>query len=290
MPPKRTTTPMTDATIKKMIAQGVPDALAEYEANRSSGNGDDSHDSGSGRRRTKHTTRECIALTWWNSHVKTVGHDAAYGMTWKTLMKMLTDKYCPRGEIKKLEIEMWNMKVKGTDVMSYTQSFQELALMCGKMFLEESDQKVRAYAERQAENKRKLDNNNQAQQQPPKKQNMSRAYSAGPSEKKEYAGTLPLCNKCKFHHNDMCIVKCTNCNRVGHLTRDCRSHAVTNNKKTLTCFECGNQRHYRSDCLELKNQNHGNQAGGTKACEMMYALGGGETDQDLDNMEDDINA
>ncbi|GKG57291.1 hypothetical protein Tco_0584717, partial [Tanacetum coccineum] len=32
-------------------------------------------------------------------------HDAAYGMPWKTLMKMVFDKYCPRGEIKKLEIE-----------------------------------------------------------------------------------------------------------------------------------------------------------------------------------------
>ncbi|GJU27215.1 putative reverse transcriptase domain-containing protein [Tanacetum coccineum] len=31
-----------------------------------------------------------VALTWWNSHVKTVGHDAAYDMPWKTLMKMMT--------------------------------------------------------------------------------------------------------------------------------------------------------------------------------------------------------
>nr|GEU53929.1 reverse transcriptase domain-containing protein [Tanacetum cinerariifolium] len=31
------------------------------------------------------------ALTWWNSHVNTVGHDAAYGMPWKTLKKMTTD-------------------------------------------------------------------------------------------------------------------------------------------------------------------------------------------------------
>ncbi|GJS74932.1 hypothetical protein Tco_0724813 [Tanacetum coccineum] len=46
------------------------------------------------------------AQTWWNSHVKTIGHDAAYGMTWKALMKMLTNKYCPRSEIKKLEIEI----------------------------------------------------------------------------------------------------------------------------------------------------------------------------------------
>ncbi|GKE25471.1 reverse transcriptase domain-containing protein [Tanacetum coccineum] len=79
-------------------------------------------------------------LTCWNSHVKTVGHDAAYGMPWKTLKKMMTDKYCPRGEIKMLKIELWNLKVKGTDVLSYNQRFQELALMCSRMFSEESDE------------------------------------------------------------------------------------------------------------------------------------------------------
>ncbi|GJU64544.1 reverse transcriptase domain-containing protein [Tanacetum coccineum] len=80
------------------------------------------------------------ALTRWNSHVKTVGHDAAYGMPWKTLMKMMTAKYYPRSEIKKLEIEIWNLNVKGINVVSYTQQFQELALMCGRMFLKESDE------------------------------------------------------------------------------------------------------------------------------------------------------
>nr|GFA58046.1 hypothetical protein [Tanacetum cinerariifolium] len=40
-------------------------------------------------------TLHFVALTWWNTHVKTVGHDAAYGMPWKTLMKMMTDNYCP---------------------------------------------------------------------------------------------------------------------------------------------------------------------------------------------------
>ncbi|GKF02509.1 hypothetical protein Tco_0029432, partial [Tanacetum coccineum] len=29
---------------------------------------------------------------------------------------MMTDKYCPRSEVKKLEIEIRNLKVKGTDV------------------------------------------------------------------------------------------------------------------------------------------------------------------------------
>ncbi|GJW28744.1 putative reverse transcriptase domain-containing protein [Tanacetum coccineum] len=46
------------------------------------------------------------ALTWWNSHVKTTTPEAAYAMPWRTLKKMMTDKYCPRGKIKKLEFEM----------------------------------------------------------------------------------------------------------------------------------------------------------------------------------------
>ncbi|GKE19768.1 reverse transcriptase domain-containing protein, partial [Tanacetum coccineum] len=80
------------------------------------------------------------ALTWWNSHKKAVTQDVAYAMDWKALKKMMTVKYCPRGEIKKLEIELWNLKVKGTDIPSYTLRFQELALMCGRMFPEESDE------------------------------------------------------------------------------------------------------------------------------------------------------
>nr|GFC43708.1 hypothetical protein [Tanacetum cinerariifolium] len=87
-----------------------------------------------------------VALTWWNTHVKTVGHEAAYGMPWKTLMKMMTDKYCPRNEIKKLEMELWDLKVKGTDLASYTQRFQELALLCRRMFSDESD-KIEKYIE-----------------------------------------------------------------------------------------------------------------------------------------------
>nr|GEY66871.1 hypothetical protein [Tanacetum cinerariifolium] len=150
--------------------------------------------------------------------------------------------------------------VKGNDVGGYTQRFYELALMCTKFISNEAekvdkyisglpdnihgnvmfarpktlddaielakylmDQKLRTYAERQAENKGKLDNNNQAQQQLLKKQNVVQAYAVRTGEKKP------------------------------------------------------------SDCLMLKNQ-------GTEARGMVYALEGGETNQDLDNTEDDINA
>nr|GFC34844.1 hypothetical protein [Tanacetum cinerariifolium] len=68
------------------------------------------------------------------------------GMSWKTLMKMMTDKYFPRNEIRKLEMVILELKVKGTDLASYTQHFQELALLCGRMFSEETD-KIEKYVE-----------------------------------------------------------------------------------------------------------------------------------------------
>ncbi|GJU69728.1 reverse transcriptase domain-containing protein [Tanacetum coccineum] len=178
---KSATTSVTNA--QTMIDQGVTAALATRDANKST-NGDDNHVSGTG------------ALTWWNSYVRTVGHDVAYAMTWTDLKKKMTDKYCPRAEIKKLEAELWNLKVKGTDMIGCNQRFQELALLCVRMFPEESDKieryvgglpdmihgsvvaskpktmeeaieiatelmdkKIRTFAERQTENKRKQDDN-----------------------------------------------------------------------------------------------------------------------------------
>nr|GEW49049.1 hypothetical protein [Tanacetum cinerariifolium] len=80
------------------------------------------------------------ALTWWNSHMRAVSQEVAYAMPWKTLKQMMTAKYCPRGEVKKLEVKLWNLKVKGTDITSYTLRFQELTLLRGRMFPEESDE------------------------------------------------------------------------------------------------------------------------------------------------------
>nr|GFA71005.1 reverse transcriptase domain-containing protein [Tanacetum cinerariifolium] len=148
-------------------------------------------------------------LTWWNGQILTLGLDA-YAMTWEVLKKKMTDKYCPQGELKKLEIELQNQKVKGNDVPTYTNHFQELTLICTKFVANENekidkyigglsdniygnvksskprtldetieltndlmDQKLRTYSER-ADNKRKTDdtsrNNHGHQQQPFKKQ------------------------------------------------------------------------------------------------------------------------
>nr|GEY61795.1 hypothetical protein [Tanacetum cinerariifolium] len=58
-------------------------------------------------------TLQGVTLTWWNSHVKIVTLEVAQALPWKTLKKMMTDKYCPRGEIKKLETKMVDKYIGG---------------------------------------------------------------------------------------------------------------------------------------------------------------------------------
>ncbi|GJS89948.1 reverse transcriptase domain-containing protein [Tanacetum coccineum] len=126
-----------------------------------------------------------------------------------------------------------------------------------------------------ASNKRKWEgNHNGSSSQQNKGHKVPRAHTTWTIYKKEYAGTLPLFNKCKFHHNAWCTIRCGNCKKVGHMTRDCRNPAAAKNQRTLTCYGCGNQGHYKSDCPELKNRKHENQAEGTEAHGMVYSLGG----------------
>nr|GEY53628.1 hypothetical protein [Tanacetum cinerariifolium] len=142
-------------------------------------------------------TEGVVGLSQWVEKMESVFHISGCAVeNQEILKKKLTEKYCPKGKIKKLEIKLWDLKVKGNDVGGYTQRFQELALMCTKFISNETekvdkyisglpdnihgnvmaarpktlndaielandlmDQKLRTYAEGQAENKRKLDNN-----------------------------------------------------------------------------------------------------------------------------------
>nr|GEW00276.1 retrotransposable element Tf2 [Tanacetum cinerariifolium] len=88
----------------------------------------------------KFATRTLLdaALTWWNSQIRSLGPDA-YSLTWEVLKKNMTNKYCLQGEIKKLEIELWNLKVKENNVSAYTECFQELTLICTKFVADETE-------------------------------------------------------------------------------------------------------------------------------------------------------
>ncbi|GKD29529.1 putative reverse transcriptase domain-containing protein [Tanacetum coccineum] len=232
------------------------------------------------------------ALTWWNCQIRTLCPEA-YTMTWEVLKKKMTDKYCPQGEIKKLEIELWNLKVKGNDVPAYTERFQELTLICTKFVANETekvdkyisglpdniygnvksarpktldetielandlmDQKLRTYAERHSDNKRKADdssrNNHDHQQQLFKRQNVAKVYNIGTGEKKPYRGSLP---------------KSTGNTNVAN-TQKGNGAAPKGNG----CFEYGAPGHFKKDCPKLKNKDGGN----GNAQGWVYAVGNAE--------------
>nr|GFC56828.1 hypothetical protein [Tanacetum cinerariifolium] len=151
-----------------------------------------------------------------------------------------------------------------------------------------------------ASNKRKWkSNHNGSLSQQDKGHKVPRAHTARHREKKHYGGSKPLCSKCNYYYNGPYAPKCHKCNRFGHLARDCRSFTNVNTtniqkgtgaSQKATCYKCGNQGHYRRDCPERKNQNHENQIKSPKAREVVHAFGGGETEQDLNNIEDEIEA
>nr|GEW07140.1 putative reverse transcriptase domain-containing protein [Tanacetum cinerariifolium] len=238
-----------EAQVATLIAQTLSlqnqltTTLGQRDTDKSR-NVDDNNDLGTGERRQVFTIHECtytdflkcqpmnfkgtegvVSLTQWLEKMESVFYISNCTVA---CQKMMTDKYCPRSEIKKLETKMWNLKVKGTDVMSYNQRFQELVLMCDRMFPEKSDvvekyvsglpdmihesvkaskpktmqkaiefatklmdKKILTIAERQDHNKQKFKDtsrNNQNQQQPFKRNNVARAYTAGPGEIKPYGG------------------------------------------------------------------------------------------------------
>ncbi|CAH1421687.1 unnamed protein product [Lactuca virosa] len=54
-------------------------------------------------------------------------------MGWETLRDLMIEEYCPRGDIQKLEEELWSLTMKGSDVVSYTARFCELVALCPNM-------------------------------------------------------------------------------------------------------------------------------------------------------------
>ncbi|GJZ69080.1 putative reverse transcriptase domain-containing protein [Tanacetum coccineum] len=259
---------MTDAQIKALISQGVVDALAEHDADRSR-NGNDNHDLGIDERRRMPVARECtysdflkcqplnfkgtegvVGLTQWFERMESVFHIKVvlYALYLRYPMNVtppdtksdgtLFGGVTLRGEIKKLEIEIWMFPEESDKVEKYVggllDMIQESVMASKPKKIQDSiefatelmDQMIRTLAERQAKNKRKFKDtsrNNQNQQQPFKSHNVARAYTVG------HAG--------------------------------------------CACYECGAQGHYKKDCPKLRNKNQGNQAGNGNGMARAYDVG-----------------
>nr|GEW02135.1 reverse transcriptase domain-containing protein [Tanacetum cinerariifolium] len=73
------------------------------------------------------------AFSWWNAYAQSIGIEQANKITWTELKRLLTNKYYPRTEIKKMEDEFYNLIVRGNDPKTYTRRFQELTIFCPNM-------------------------------------------------------------------------------------------------------------------------------------------------------------
>ena len=73
------------------------------------------------------------ALSWWTANVKVMTLPVANALPWADLKARMIAEYCPRSETQRLETELWELKMKGSDLQGYTHRFTDLAVICPRM-------------------------------------------------------------------------------------------------------------------------------------------------------------
>ncbi|GJT17931.1 reverse transcriptase domain-containing protein, partial [Tanacetum coccineum] len=160
MPPKRASTSeapaMTQAAIRKLVVDSVTAALEAQTATIASASNPDRNTGPTGTPVVKTGSYKKFiscqpfyfsenkvtfatgtltddALSWWNAYAQPMGIEQANQITWTELKTLLTNKYCPQTEIRKMEEELYNLIIKGNDLKPYVRRFQELTTLCPNM-------------------------------------------------------------------------------------------------------------------------------------------------------------
>nr|GEW19771.1 reverse transcriptase domain-containing protein [Tanacetum cinerariifolium] len=103
--------------------------------------------------------------------------------------------------------------------------------------------------------------NNDYRQQHNRRPETFRSYAATLTENSGYTRNRPLCKKCTLHHTGPCTVKCNACNKVGHLTRNCKNKgpAIGSNQQLVLVIwhACREKGYYANLCPKANNNSHG---------------------------------
>ncbi|GJU49659.1 putative reverse transcriptase domain-containing protein [Tanacetum coccineum] len=281
MLPKRTSTSeapaMTQAAIRKLVADNVSATLEAQAANMA--NTDNTT-----RPREAPVARKCSYkefMSWqpinfkgtegaWNSFAQPIGIEEAYKITWVEFKKLLIKKYYPRTEVQKMEDEFYHLTVKGNDLKTYVRRFQELATLCPTM-VPDSEKMMEVFigglprsiegnvTASKPQTLEEAINIAQRLMDQNRRQETFKAYATTPTKNNGYTGNRPLCKKCTLHHIGPCTVKCNTCNKVGHLTKNCRNKGPATRSNllpvTVTCHACGEKGHYANQCRKITNNN-----------------------------------
>ncbi|GJS67430.1 putative reverse transcriptase domain-containing protein [Tanacetum coccineum] len=205
------------------------------------------------------------ALMWWNSQIRTLSREVVVSMSWNDFKFMMIHEFCPSHEMKKLESELWNHAMVGAGHAAYTDRFHELASNEAKDYTEGcalTDEAVRNGSIKKVKKRGNVgepskDKNGRDDNKRTRTGNAF-ATTVNPVGR-ENMGTWPKCTTCNSYHapGGPCRT-CFNCNRPGHLAKDCRgvprnvNPVNARNPTVRACYECGSTDHGRG--------NQGNQA------------------------------
>ncbi|GKB62235.1 putative reverse transcriptase domain-containing protein [Tanacetum coccineum] len=267
MPPKRMSTSeapaMTQAAIRKLVANSVSAALEAQAANMANTNN-------TTRPREAPVARQCSYKEFMSCQpINFKGTEGAIGLIrWFERTELVFSRSNYTEGCKKMEDEFYHMTMKGNDLMTYVRRFQELATLCPTMVLD-SEKMMEVFIGRLP---RSIEGNvtafkpqtleeaiNIAQRLMDQIPGFHRAYVATPTENNGYTGNRPLCKKCTLHHIGPCTIKYNTCNKVGHLTKNYKNKGPATGINlvpvTVTCHACGEKGHYANQCRKTTNNN-----------------------------------
>ncbi|GKE10860.1 reverse transcriptase domain-containing protein [Tanacetum coccineum] len=177
------------------------------------------------------------ALSWWNTYAQPIRIEQANRITWTELKRLLTNKYCTRTEVKKMEDEFYNLVVKGNDLKTYIRRFQELAVLCPNM----------------VPNSKKLREDFIGGLPRSIERNVT---ASKPQTLEESIGINQRLMEQNRRQETFRTYAATN--GVGHLTRNCKNKRPTtgNNLQpiSITCNACGDKGNYANQCSKANNR------------------------------------
>nr|GEU74004.1 putative reverse transcriptase domain-containing protein [Tanacetum cinerariifolium] len=235
-------------------------------------------------------TEGAMGLRQW---IASMGIDAANRTPWTEVRKWMTKEFCPRSVLQRLEQELYNLKLKRIDIYGYTNRFHELALLCPRMVKPEQV-KVEQYIRGLSKNIRgdvtssrfagideavrmvyqlmgqiiqdKTDEVSEGEKRKGERDRGGRGdnrrdYNHRQNQRRVNAVAMTnaapndneVCPKCKNKKHVGDCWKCGKYGKLGHKTAACWSLDI----KDVTCFNCNEKGHRKTDCPKLKKNGQG---------------------------------